>query len=107
VEITLVDAVAGLLSEVVHATNANQAEVSVGKVELNLAVELREDPSTSAGFRAWVVSPDGERSPEGSAGAQRVLIKLTPRAAGNGERLLPGDTRRPDGPGDVSGHIGR
>jgi hypothetical protein len=109
VEIALVDAVAVVRDELLAAAargTGAQVEFAVGEVVLEFEVELRKDTTTKAGFSAWVVSGDWERS-GGRGSTQRVSVTLHPRSKGGGDVLIAGDEGRADGPGDVGGHIGR
>jgi NTP-dependent ternary system trypsin peptidase co-occuring protein len=108
-DIELGDAVAALRDELLDAADrATTAEVefAVGPIELEFAVELRMDAKAKTGFKAWVVSADAE------AGASRttkhkVTVTLTPRAPGGGDMIVSNKAPGADGPGDVTGHIGR
>ena len=106
-EITLTDAVAVVLGELEEA--AADGLFELGEIKLDFAVELREEHGPGTRLRPFVALPPEPVTPLGaSTAAQRVAIRLTPQAgAGRGEQLLPGDRARPEGPGDVSGHIGR
>jgi hypothetical protein len=108
-DIELGDAVAALRDELLDAADrATTAEVefAVGPIELEFAVELRRDAMAKIGFKAWVVSADAE------AGASRttthtVSVTLTPRRPGGGDLLVSRQGSGVDGPGEVTGHIGR
>ena len=108
-EVPLVDAVAVVRDELMEAARRGVGEelsFSVDEVVLEFAVELREDFSAKAGFKAWVVSGEAGKSSENGQ-THRVSVKLTPHSPGGGEWLVGGDPDRPEGPGDVSGHLGR
>ena len=108
-EIALVDAVTAVRDELLEAV-ARRPErgvtFAVGEVVLEFEVELRQDTTARAGFKAWVVSGGAERS-TGRGSTHRVSVTLTPHMAGRGPVLIAGDERRGEGPGDVSRHIGR
>jgi Trypsin-co-occurring domain 2 len=106
-DIELADAVAAVRDELLAAAASGvgqEVEFVVGPIELEFAVELRKDAKTKAGFKAWVVSGDVEAGASRTE-RHRVTVSLTPRRAGGADLLVSGD--RPDGPGDVSEHIGR
>lgn len=108
-DIELADAVAVVRDELLAAAArgvGQDVEFVVGPIELEFAVELRKDAKAKAGFKAWVASGDVE------AGAShthrhRVTVSLTPRRADGADLLVGGSAARPDGPGDVSEHVGR
>lgn len=107
-EIELGDAVAALRDELVHAAArgiGQRVEFLVGPIELEFAVELRQDAKAKAGFKAWVASGDAEGGLS-RVRTHRVSITLTPKGPGGNTWLVAGDLRQ-DGPGDVSGTIGR
>ncbi|HEY3605863.1 MAG TPA: trypco2 family protein [Pseudonocardiaceae bacterium] len=107
-DIELADAVAVVRDEllVAAARATDQAlEFVVGPIEVEFAVELRQDAKAKAGFKAWVVSADAEAGVS-RARTHRVTVSLTPRRAGGGD-LLVSTSARSDGPGDVSEHLGR
>jgi Trypsin-co-occurring domain 2 len=109
VEIALVDAVAAVRDELVEAVARRPrggVVFEVGEVVLEFEVELRQDTSVRAGFKAWVVSADAERT-VGRGSTHRVSVTLAPHSAGRGPVLVAGDEGRGEGPGDVSGRVGR
>ncbi|MEU7824822.1 trypco2 family protein [Catellatospora sp. NPDC049133] len=109
-KIALADAVAAVRDELLEAaTRAAGSDVAfmVREVQLEFSVELRQDATSKAGFTAWVVSADAGAS-VGRSSAHRVSVTLNPRRHdGHDEWLITGDDQRPEGPGDVSGHLGR
>lgn len=108
-EIELADAVAAVREELLHAAArgiGHPVEFVVGPIELEFAVELRQDAKAKAGFKAWVVSGDAEGSLSRGR-THRVSMTLTPIRPGGDKWLVAGDSARPDGPGDVSDTIGR
>jgi hypothetical protein len=107
VDIELADAVAAVRDELLEAAarGAGQSvEFKVGPVELEFAVELREDVNAKAGFKAWVVTVEAGGAVS-HAHTQRVRLTLTPQKPGGGDLLVHGDRSRTAGPGDVSGRI--
>jgi hypothetical protein len=108
-DIELADAVAVVRDELVEAAArgiGHDVEFVVGPIELEFAVELRQDAKAKAGFKAWVLTGEAEAG-AGRTRKHRVTITLTPRGRGGGDLLVAGQSARPDGPGDVSGHVGR
>ena len=106
-EIELADAVAALRDELLRAV-ARGAEQNltfhVGPIELEFTVELRVDAKGKGGFKAWVVSGDGEAG-VARGRTHRVMVTLTPKGR-NGEDVAVGIPRvAPRGPGDVSGRL--
>ncbi|GAB2756635.1 trypco2 family protein [Streptomyces bullii] len=81
-EIELAAAVAALRDELTRAVEARGAEqeisFQVGFIELEFAVELRQDARGKAGFKAWVVSGDGEAG-VARGRTHRVLVTLRPQ----------------------------
>ncbi|MGK5638083.1 trypco2 family protein [Streptomyces sp. URMC 126] len=106
-EIELAAAVAALRDELTEAAasgSGQEIRFRVGPIELEFAVEIRQDVRAKAGFRVWVVSGDGE------AGAvrgrtHRVKVALTPEGL-DGDVLIHRRRLTEPGPGDVSGRIG-
>lgn len=84
----------------------SELEFVVGPIELEFAVELRQDAKVKTGFKAWVVSADAEAG-LARARTHKVKMTLTPRRPDGTDLLVAGDRDRPAGPGDVSGHQGR
>ena len=78
----------------------------VGPIEMEFAVELRRDARAKLRFKAWVASGDVEGSIARS-GSHRVCLTLTPLQPDGTDLLVGGTSTRPEGPGDVSGRIGR
>jgi len=109
VEIELADAVASVREELLDAVaRRTEAELEfvVGSVELEFSVELRRDAKMKSGFKAWVVSGAAEGGLTHGR-TQKVKVTMTPRAADGADLLVAGDRTRPEGPGDVSGRVGR
>lgn len=108
-EIELANAVAVVRDELMYATACGVGQPMqfvVGPIEMEFTVELRQDTSAKAGFKAWVVS--GDAGVDVSRGrTHRVSVTLTPVRHGGGDVLVGGDPDGPDGPGDISGRIGR
>jgi hypothetical protein len=107
VEIELADAVAVLRDELVAAAArgaGQQVRFTVGPVELEFDVELREDSGVKAGFRAWVVTAEGGVG-SSAARTQRVKVTLTPHHADGSDVDVRGGAGRAEGPGDVSGVV--
>ena len=108
-EIALVDAVAAVRDELLLAAARgveSDMHFAVGEVVLEFAVELREDRTVKAGIKAWVVSAGVDGS-SGRGETHRVSVTLHPRAKDGGEVVISGNDSRAQGPGDVSGHLGR
>lgn len=108
-EIELADAVAAVREELLHAAArgiGQPVEFLVGPIELEFAVELRQDAKAKAGFKAWVVSGDAEGGLSRGR-THRVSMTLTPNRPGGGKVLVARDSAPPDGLGDVSDTIGR
>jgi hypothetical protein len=109
-EIALVDAVAAVRDELMEAAArgaGSQVVFAVGEVTLEFTVELREDVTAKAGFKAWVISAEAGGG-SGRSSGHRVSVTLHPRPRdGQGEVLIAGNGARAEGPGDVSGHLGR
>jgi hypothetical protein len=110
VEVALADAVAVVRDELLAAAArgaGSDVVFEVEQVQLEFTVELRQETGAKAGFKAWVVSGETGRSSAGTRG-HRVAVTLHPRRrGGSGEVLVAGDKLRQDGPGDVTGHLGR
>ncbi|WP_410574329.1 trypco2 family protein [Amycolatopsis sp. cmx-4-61] len=107
-EIELAHAVAALRDELIEAAAwgaGHDVELAVGPIELEFSVELRKDAKVKSGFKAWVVTADGEAG-LARGRTQRVRLTLTPRRADGSDLLVSGDPDRPAGPGDLSG-VGR
>ncbi|GAA0622897.1 hypothetical protein GCM10010174_47390 [Kutzneria viridogrisea] len=107
-EIELADAVAAVRDELLEAAERGAGadiEFVVGTIKLEFDVELKVDAKAKTGFKAWVVTADAEAGVARTS-KHRVSIELTPRLPSGGDLAVAGD-RRLDGPGDVSGHIGR
>lgn len=109
-EIELADAVAAVRDELLRAAargTGQPVRFLVGPIELEFAVELRQDTKAKAGFKAWVVSGDAEGGLSRGR-THRVSMTLTPVGPDGREVLVSGDPARSvDGPGDVSDTIGR
>lgn len=108
-EIELGNAVAAVREELLHAAArgiGQPMKFLVGPIELEFAVELRQDTKAKAGFKAWVVSGDAEGGLSRGR-THRVSMTLTPIRPDGGDVLVAGDPDRPDGPGDVKDTIGR
>ncbi|WP_410574910.1 trypco2 family protein [Amycolatopsis sp. cmx-4-61] len=108
-EIELADAVASVRDELMAAAArgaGSAVEFVVGPIELEFAVEMRQDAKVKAGFKAWVVSADAEGG-VARGRTHKVKLTLTPRAPGGGDLLVSGSQDRPAGPGPVSGHLER
>ncbi|MDG4834171.1 hypothetical protein O7627_33440 [Solwaraspora sp. WMMD1047] len=108
-EIELADAVAAVREELLHAAAlgiGQPVKFLVGQIELEFAVELRQDAKAKAGFRTWVVSGDVEGGLSRGR-THRVSVTLTPIRPDGRDWLVAGDSARPDGPGDVSDTTGR
>jgi hypothetical protein len=107
VEIELTKAVAALRDELLEAAARGAGQdiaFKVGPVEMEFAVELRQDARAKAGFRAWVVSGDVD------AGVSRgrthwVKVALTPQALDGGDILIQGSSTAPPGPGDTTPYV--
>ncbi|MGY6658641.1 trypco2 family protein [Amycolatopsis sp. TRM77291] len=104
-EIELADAVASVRDELLLAAAQGVGagvEFVVGPIELEFAVELRRDAKMKTGFKAWVVSADGEGG-VALGRTHKVKMTLNPRQPGGGDLLVTGDEGRRAGPGDVTG----
>jgi hypothetical protein len=103
VDIGLGDAVAALRDEVVDAVarrSEDEVEFAVGPIELEFGVELRRDAKVKSGFKAWVVSADGEGG-VAHARTHKIKVTLVPRRANGDDVLVAGDRQRSEGPGDL------
>lgn len=108
-EIALADAVEAVRVELLVAADrgvGSEVRFAVGEVVLEFAVELREDRDAQAGFRAWVLTAQAQRSTS-RADTHRVSVRLIPQAADGVRMLIAGDPQRPEGPGDARSHIER
>src|SRR5689334_11480469 len=108
-DVALVDAVASVRNELLEAAARSVGagvEFVVGPVELEFTVELRQDMKIKSGFKAWVVSGEAEGGLTSSR-THKVKLTLTPRAPGNTDLLVAGESGRPANSADLSGHIGR
>ncbi|MEU9688108.1 trypco2 family protein [Amycolatopsis japonica] len=108
-DIELGDAVAALRDELLDAADraaTAEVEFAVGPIELEFAVELRKDAKAKAGFKAWVVSADAEAGVSHTT-KHKVTVTLNPRKPGGGDLIVSSKAGGEDGPGDVTGHIGR
>ncbi|MEW2079132.1 trypco2 family protein [Streptomyces sp. NPDC013433] len=106
-QIELADAVAALRNELLAAV-ARGADPNltfkVGPVELEFAVELREDDKVKGGLKAWVISA-GLETGTAQGTTQRVKVTLTPQGPDGKDLMVRGSAGRPEGPGDVTGYI--
>lgn len=105
-EIELAAAVAALRDELTEAAACGNGQgiiFQVGPIELEFTVELRQDVKAKAGFRAWVVSGDGEAG-MARGRTHRVKVALTPQGP-DGDVLIHRRRLTAPGPGDVSGRI--
>lgn len=109
-EIELSAAVAALRDELLNAAtkaSTSDMEFVVGPIELEFAVELKQDVKAKAGFKAWVVSGDVQAGIARSH-THRIKLALTPRKPGGGEFLVTSSEARPAPEVDeLAGHIGR
>lgn len=106
-EIELTDAVATLRDELLEAAArgvGRDVAFKVGPVELEFAVELRQDVRAKAGFKAWVVSGDIDAGVNRGR-THRVKVTLTPQQPDGGDILIQGGRGQPKGPGSVEGHV--
>jgi len=106
-DVELADAVEAIRTELLTAAARGAGSginFTVGPIEMEFAVELREDATVRAGFKAWVVSAEA-RGGVATTGIQRVKFTVTPRAAGGGDLLIAGSANRAEGPGNVTGFI--
>jgi hypothetical protein len=81
VDIQLADAVAALRDELLEAVGRGRGQelaFRVGPVELEFTVELRVDAKGKGGFKAWVVSGDGEAG-VARGRTHRVMVTLVPK----------------------------
>lgn len=109
VEIELADAVAAVREELLEAAGQGVGAgvaFEVGPIELEFAVELRQDAKAKFGFKAWVVSGDVQAG-VARGRTHRVTVTLTPKQPDGGDLLISGQVDRAAGPGSVGGHIGR
>lgn len=98
-EINLGDAVEALRDELVEAaTRAGGSGVGfvVGPIELEFVVELKADAKVKSGFRAWVVSADGEGGVSRGR-THRVKMTLTPQDEQGRDVRVHGTTARRSG----------
>ncbi|MFF7976840.1 trypco2 family protein [Streptomyces sp. NPDC007905] len=105
-EIELAAAVAALRDELTEAAargSGQEITFRVGPIELEFAVELRQDVKAKAGFKAWVVSGDGEAGAAWGR-AHRVKVALTPQGP-DGDILIRRRRLTGRGPGVVSDRI--
>ncbi|MFI9773890.1 trypco2 family protein [Streptomyces sp. NPDC051956] len=107
-KIELANAVAVLRDELLSAVARGAGEdltFKVGPVEMEFAVELREEEKARGGIKVWLVSADAEAA-AARGQTHRVKVTLTPQGP-DGDLLVRGTYPRPSATGDVSGHIGR
>lgn len=97
-EIELADAVTQLRDELTRAVARGAGQditFQVGTIELEFAVELHLDAKAKGGFRAWVLSGEGEAG-VARGRTHRVTVTLTPTAS-SGTVLIHGSRpRRPE-----------
>ncbi|WP_309109703.1 trypco2 family protein [Saccharothrix sp.] len=106
-EIELARAVAALRDELLEAVvygRGQDVTFAVGPIELEFGVELKADVKAKGGFKAWVVAAEVETG-AGRGATHRVKVSLTPKDKNGRDLLVGGSSPRPEGPGDVSGHI--
>lgn len=107
-EIELASAVAAVRDELMYAAACGvgqPVQFMVGPIELEFVVELRKDAKAKAGFKAWVVSGDGEGALS-QGRTHRVSVTLTPIDSRGNDWLVVGDPARQQG-GNDSDAIGR
>lgn len=75
----------------------------VGPIELEFAVELRQDAKAKLGFWAWVLSGDAEAGVSRGR-THRVKVVLNPKRPGGGDLLVSGAAE--DAVGAVTEAIG-
>ncbi|MFD9004132.1 trypco2 family protein [Streptomyces sp. NPDC059582] len=106
-DLELAEAVAVLRDELLDAAARGAGSglsFEVGPIELEFTVELRRDAKVRAGFKAWVVTADGEAGVS-QGRTHRVKLTLTPKQPGGGDLLVHGSPHRKAGPGDVSDRL--
>lgn len=99
-DIELAAAVGAVRDELVRAAAAAEGEAvrfDVGEIQMEFAVELRQEAGVKGGFKAWVVTGDAEAR-AGRTRTHRVAFTLTPRNTTTGRGVEIGN----DSPGDTS-----
>lgn len=110
VDIELSDAVAAVREELLDAArrgSGQQIAFVVGPIEMEFTVELRADAKVKAGFKAWVLASADAEAGVSRGRTHKVKVTLTPKQADGADLLISDQTAAPDGPGDLSGHLGR
>ncbi|MEV2241119.1 trypco2 family protein [Micromonospora sp. NPDC049891] len=92
-DIDLATAVATVRDELLYAAATGASEdlrFAVGPIEMEFAVELKEDSIAKAGFKAWVVSAEAQA---GTSDIQthRVKFTLTPKLPTGQDLLISAD----------------
>ncbi|WP_433541783.1 trypco2 family protein [Streptosporangium sandarakinum] len=108
-EIELADAVEAVRDELLAAAvRGADSEIAftVGPIELEFTVELKVDAKAKGGFKAWVVTADAETG-VARGRTHKVKVTLTPRHRDGADLLIRGGSGPGDGPGEVTGHLGR
>ncbi|RAJ58894.1 hypothetical protein K378_05128 [Streptomyces sp. Amel2xB2] len=100
---TAVQAIRDQLTHAAEATADEPLRFDVGEIQMEFAVELRQDAAAKGGFKAWVLSADAEAK-AGRSRTHRVSFTLTPRNAATGDGLRIGN-ETPGGT-DGFGHAG-
>jgi NTP-dependent ternary system trypsin peptidase co-occuring protein len=109
VEIELADAVAAVRDELLEAAVrglGSEIGFVVGPIELEFAVELKAEGKATGKFKAWVVS-SGVEAGVSRGRTHKVKVTLTPKRPDGGDLLIKDETGTVEGPGEVSGRIGR
>jgi Trypsin-co-occurring domain 2 len=82
----LAEAIAIIRSELTEAmirSRDQEPKLEVGKITMELAVELHRRRGVDGGVRAWVIQAGGSQERD-RADVHRLTVTLTPTAAGGG-----------------------
>jgi hypothetical protein len=99
--IDLADAIEAIRDQLVDAASRGAGSgiaFEVGPIELEFAVELKQDARAKGGVRAWVLSAEGEAGAS-RARTHRVAVTLTPRDRVTHDSVEVGD----ETPADLEG----
>ncbi|MFD6167640.1 trypco2 family protein [Streptomyces coeruleorubidus] len=90
-----VQAVRDDLVAAAHAGRDEQVVFEVGDINMEFAVEFREDSTMKGGIKAWVVSMDAG-STATSAQTHKISFTLTPKKASDGKGWLIAEEEQGD-----------
>lgn len=99
-DIELAAAVKAIRDQLMEAAAAGAAEsmrFEVGPIEMEFAVELRQEAGVKGGIKAWLVNADAEAR-AARTGTHRITFTLTPKDAATGAGVEIGNRA----PGDAS-----